>query len=226
MARLLLVIVSCGLMVISADHTALAKQGFYLGLGVPYNTVRGNLSRDTGVCSNVGGCIPEIKSDKGRGYGILMGYGLTQNAAIEVNYLSSRHKAEWLGVNLDLNYTLWSFDFKWNFGAIWSLYPYLSIGLFFDKAFVKNGTLNLIPAVKVGGRDATYSGSGISLGAGVDHYFNSEISMGFGLRFRSAEPGLEIFFEPFDPFRYDNSESNTHQKSAEYSLILDAAYHF
>ena len=209
------VVILYGLMIFGIKSEVLAKQGFYMGLGIPYNTIGGDFD---GKSSLIGAndliILPEI--DGGLGLGILLGYGFTKDTALELSYFGTSHNAKFLGGSGDVDYNVLNLDLKFSFLTEQPTQPYLLFGLGFNQIAVKDGSVNLFTG-QVG--DGTFTGVGFNLGAGVDHYFTPNISLGAGLIYRIV--------------RYDEAEGVTDSGSIDsklngdgFGLVLSTAYHF
>lgn len=213
--RLTYIAILCGLLIWGINSEALAKQGFYMGLGIPYNTIGGDFD---GKSSLIGAndliILPEI--DGGIGFGILLGYGFTKDMALELSYFGTSHNAEFLGGRGDVDYNVLNLDLKFSFLTEQPTQPYLLFGLGLNEIVVKDGSVNFFTG-QVG--DGTFTGGSFNLGAGVDHYFTPNISLGAGLIYRIV--------------RYDEAEGVTDSGSINdklngdgFGLVISTAYHF
>ena len=214
MKKFMFVIVLCGLLISVSASAVLAKQGFYLGFGIPYNTIGGDFD---GESAFVGASdiiiVPEI--DGAFGFGILVGFGFSPEAALELSYLASSHDAKWMGGSGDVDYSMLNIDFKFSFNSFKPTQPYLLIGLGFHDVVVVDGSVSV--SGQIG--DATYTGTGFNIGGGVDQYVNPNVSIGLGLTYRIVE--------------YDEAEGVVGKGKLDdslngdgFGLVLDAAYHF
>lgn len=102
MRRLMLAIVLNGLLILGGASAVFAKQGFYLGLAIPYNTIGGDFDGESFILRGhdifiVEGIIIQPEIDGALGFGILLGCGFTPAWALELDFLTSSHDAEWLG---------------------------------------------------------------------------------------------------------------------------------
>jgi hypothetical protein len=91
----------------------------------------------------------------------------------------------------------------------------LLLGLGVHVLVVKDGSVNVFTG-EVG--DATYTGIGFNLGAGVDHYLSSSVSAGLGFVYRVVS--------------YDQAEGVTDEGELDdplsgngYSLVFNLSYH-
>ncbi len=205
----------CGLLLLGMTSEVLAKQGFYLGVGIPYNTIGGDFDGKTLLIgANDFIILPEI--DGGLGLGILLGYGFTKEVALELSYFGTSHNAKFLGGSGDVDYSVFNLDLKYSFLTERPTQPYLLFGLGFNQIVVKDGSVDFFTG-EVG--DGTFTGLGFNLGAGVDHYFTPHFSVGAGLIYRIV--------------RYDEAEGVTDSGSIDdelngdgFGLVLSTAYHF
>ncbi|MBI3609112.1 MAG: porin family protein [Nitrospirae bacterium] len=215
MMRIPAMVICCGLLFFGATPPVSAEEGFYIGLGFPYNTIWGGFDGNSTVAES-GNVIYVPKIDGALGWGILLGYGVNPEASFELSYLASNHNAKWTGARGDVDYTVLNFDLKYGFNTSRPTQPYILFGINIDTLVVKNGSFSAVLS-KAG--DATYTGTGLNLGLGMDHYFNPKVSTGVGLTYRIVE--------------YDHAKgiSNSGQlknflNGNGFGLILDGAYHF
>jgi hypothetical protein len=219
MKKILLVVALIGFMISGVTSPVLAKQGFYAGLEIPYNTIGGDFDIDSAL-----------------GYGALLGIGFTPALSLELSYLASKHNAKWLGVSRDVKYSVISVDGKYSFRMSQPTQPYILFGLgihnlVIDLPSVKpkvTAAIDCNNAIVIcgpsttspgGNGDLTGLGLGVNLGVGVDHYFNPHFSAGTGLTYRIVN--------------YNNWTSSpiTEEKPGGlngngYSLSLNTTYHF
>jgi hypothetical protein len=215
MKKILLVVALSGCMISGMTSPVLAKPGFYLGLGIPYNTIGGDFDGTSGFTgANDAIIVPKI--DGAFGYGMLAGYQADNGLAFELSYLASKHDAKWMGATGKVDYSVVNLDLKYSFNTSQPTQPYLLGGINLDTLVVKDGSVNFT-TLEVG--DATYTGTGFNLGLGVDQYLNSHVSAGLGLTYRFV--------------KYDRAEGVTDKGKLDsslngngVSLMLDAAYHF
>jgi len=217
MKRFITVMFAAMMLTTTLVNVSMARQGFYLGMGIPYNTIKGDFDgKRTYVSNNLSEqiIVPEI--DGAFGLGIIAGYGFTPSWAIEISLLGSRHNAKWLGADKDVDYSVFNIDAKYSFMAQEKTQPYLLIGLNTDSLVVKDGVYNASGSV-IG--DATYRGGGLNLGGGVDHYISQNVSLGVGATLRIVNynrvEGLDTYGDL--PHRLNGNSL---------SLMADAAYHF
>lgn len=101
------------LLVFGMTTAAFAKEGFYLGLQVPYNMVDGDFDNTT---------MPEV--DPGAGFGLIAGYTFIPSLSIEIDWSGSSHKSAGATIGLG-EFTLnGKFSFMTN-----ELQPYLFAGV-------------------------------------------------------------------------------------------------
>src|SRR3990172_2133588 len=163
---------------VSAEQKYYAKDGFYLGLTVPYNTIDGDFDGKTfEVGEEEINIVPDIESNFG--LGITLG-GRFGKGAFELSYLRSSHDATWLGANFDVDYNLVNLDGKYYFLADKPMQPYLLLGLCLPWLVVKDGSANVDGDVD----DATYTGIGLNVGGGIAYYFHPQVSINAGIVYR------------------------------------------
>lgn len=211
------VIMISTLVIWGISTSVFAKEGFYLGAGIPYNTIGGDFKGDTFLVGPSDIIIqPEI--DGGFGFGIVAGYGFNNELSLELSYLVSSHDAEFIGESVDVKYSVFNIDLKYSFLTSQATQPYLLVGVGFPKLVVEDGseTRSFLP-FRVG--DAEYTGVGWNLGVGVDHYVTPNVSIGAGATYRIV--------------KYDEAEGvvgsgeiGDSLKGNGFGLMLGAAYHF
>lgn len=214
MKRIVSAIMISAWMIWGSSTSAFARQGFYLGAGVPYNTVGGDFDGKSFLVGPDDIIIqPEI--DGGFGYGILAGYGFTPAWALELSYLASSHDAEFLGGSGDVKYSAFNIDLKYSLLTSQATQPYFRVGIGFPKLVVEDGSASFLGQVG----DAEYTGVGLNLGVGVDHYVTPHFSVGAGATYRIVE--------------YDEAEGVVGSGKIDdnldgdgFGLMLSAAYHF
>lgn len=130
---------------------AFAKEGFYLGVQLPYDNIQGDFDNNL---------MPSV--DPGLGIGLIAGYGITPNFSLEIDLSSSSHTSA--GATID--FTEFSFDAKYAFLAPEPVQPYLLLGF---------------GGYTLGDSSLTLGGNGYNLGVGVDFYTMSGWSFGLGL---------------------------------------------
>ncbi len=136
---------------LASNVPAFAREGFYLGVQLPYDIIQGDFD---------GTNAPSV--DSGLGIGIIFGYGITPNFSLGLDLSSSRHD---VGVDR-ISFTEFSFDAKYAFLASEPVQPYLLAGY---------------GVYRLGDSSLTFGGKGFNLGVGVDFYTKSNWSFGLGL---------------------------------------------
>ncbi len=135
------------------DPVVLSKQGFYFGLGSTYTIIRGNLNG---------------KVENANGFGAFVGYKLDLNWAFEFSSLDANHMGKWSGNSTDVHYNLTNYDVQYSPAIDWTEQPYLLIGVGLHEMMIG---------------DATYGGTGLNLGVGVNHYSTPHLSIGARLTY-------------------------------------------
>ncbi|MBI3804057.1 MAG: porin family protein [Nitrospirae bacterium] len=160
----------CVLLVIAllaGVNLAEAKEGFYLGGELLYNSIDGDFDGTKG---------PD--SDNGGGIGLILGYGLTPGFSLEIDWNASVHTAEVVrgATPSDAGLGAFILALKYNFLSHQPLQPFLRAGIG-GYAFI----------VKDPRGDLKLTGSGFDLGGGVDYYVAPHFSIGAGVSRRFIE---------------------------------------
>ena len=112
MKRIISVIMISVLMIWGFSTSVFAKEGFYLGAGVPYNTTGGDFEGNT-LLIGPSDIIIQPKIDGGFGFGIMAGYGFNPAWALEFSSLASSHDAEFIGASGDVKYSVFNIDLRY-----------------------------------------------------------------------------------------------------------------
>jgi hypothetical protein len=136
---------------LATNVPASARQGFFLGIQLPWNDIRGDF--DNRIAPSV---------DPGLGFGLIFGYGITPNFSLETDLSVSSHNSA--GATID--FTEWSVDAKFAFLAPQPIQPYILAGYGYYT---------------LGDSSLTFGGYGASLGVGVDFYTIYYWSFGIGI---------------------------------------------
>jgi len=145
-------IMFCAVLVfLAAGIPAHAKEGFYIGLEIPYNKIEGDFD---------GKKAPIV--DGGAGVGFIFGYGLTRGFSIELGWAGRGHKS----VGSRIGFGEFSLNGKYAFDAAPNIQPFLFAGL---------------GAFTLGDDSLTFGGSGYNLGLGLDLYSSAHVSWGIAL---------------------------------------------
>ncbi len=130
---------------------ASARQGFYLGIQLPWDDIRGDF--DNRIAPSV---------DPGLGIGLIFGYGITPNFSLETDLSVSSHDSA--GATID--FTEWSVNAKFAFLAPQPIQPYILAGVGYYS---------------LGDSSLRFGGYGYNLGVGVDFYTIYRWSFGIGV---------------------------------------------
>jgi hypothetical protein len=130
---------------------AYAKEGFYLGLEIPFNKIGGDFDDKK---------APVVKG--GSGLGFIAGYGITPAFSLELDLAGSGHKS----AGADISFGEFSLNGKYAFNIEEHVQPFLFAGI---------GSFTL------GDDSLTYGGSGYNLGLGIDYYSSPQLSWGAAL---------------------------------------------
>ena len=168
------------IIMLAALSEAEARSGFYLGVGAAYNTIQGDFDGNAAL-QGATDIIILPDSDNAFGIDILAGYGFTDNWAVELSFISSRHSGTWQGANGDVSYSSFSINTKYSFESSNEVRPYLLFGISSNVLLINEGSIDAFTG-EVG--DATLSGSGINIGAGIDTYVTPNVSLTLGTLYR------------------------------------------
>ncbi len=137
---------------------AMAKEGFYLGGYIPFNSISGSSPdafSDTYINS----------LDTGAGLGLRLGYGFNRYFSIQGSLFSTRHKSS-IGL-VDQDLTGVELDAKVNFPLTGSnIEPYVLLG---------------VGRYELGDSSGSFKGGGSQFGVGLDFYLAPELSLNAGL---------------------------------------------
>ncbi|MBU1754269.1 hypothetical protein KKG56_10550 [bacterium] len=149
----------------------------YVGIVVPYQSIKGDLD-GKGILTNPNGeilIVPELQSDIGTG--IVFGTRYPDDSkknnreyVIEMSYVWSDHRAEWMGVYGDASNKVFSLDYRPYFQLDKKTQPFLSLGFAFCTLVVKNGASL---ETRVG--DATFQGYRFNIGGGISHSLSKHL---------------------------------------------------
>jgi outer membrane protein W len=162
-----------------------AKQGFYLGLYVPYNSVSDEdfdgTSYLTDEEADVLVLVPEV--DSALGLGIALGYRFSK-ASVEINYLWSNHDAEWshnglIATGDEAELSIFNLDGRYYFNTADAVQPFLYGGINITTLTAKD-----FAADASGPDDAEYHGAGINFGGGVAFYITPQFALNGTLYYR------------------------------------------
>ncbi|HTF99742.1 MAG TPA: OmpW family outer membrane protein [Nitrospirota bacterium] len=202
-------------MLFIATNNAEAKKGFYIGLGAVYNTIDGDFTGTSGLQSG-SDIIIIPKIDSGLGLDVRFGYGITDQWAVELNLMNSRHNGSWAGLSGHVYYTSFSINGKYAFLSSSTTQPYILFGFGGNELRIKNGAENTSTGEVT---DATLSGPGVNMGFGIDSYISPHVSLNIGALYRYVD--------------YTDAEGVNHSGSIDksldgsgFSLLMTMAYHF
>ncbi len=159
---------------LSANKKYYAKNGIYVGLTFPHNTIGGDFD---GVSFLTDGydvaLLPKVESNIG--WGILLGMRGSQ-FAIELSYLISSHDITWLGAKGEADYSMAIFNTKYYFQSDKPIQPFIQCGIIFlPLLVVKDGYYNYHDDYIT---DARYTSTfGLNLGGGLSFYLHPLISI-------------------------------------------------
>jgi hypothetical protein len=163
----------------SAQVSQYSKEGFYVGLSMPYVSMGHDFDGETvfvGASDVV--LVPEVDSNFGLGVAVGM---RAANASFELNYIKSSHDATFAGFTGDVEYQQFGFDVRMLHGRKEGQ-PYLLFGLFFPQLVLKDGSATAGGSIG----DASYRGMGGNLGAGFLYHLHPRFALDFGVLYRLA----------------------------------------
>jgi len=160
-----------------AQDTSYVKEGVYVGITIPYNTISGDFDGNSLLASATEIIvIPKIES--GMGFGALVGMRF-KKGALELSYQNSAHDATWLGAKGTVAYNAIDIDFKIYPSTESQIQPFLLFGMGIPWLVVHDGAATFSA---VG--DATLRGFGFNIGGGVSYYFDPRICVNGGVIYR------------------------------------------
>lgn len=168
---------------IASENYAAAKEGFYLGGKVLYNMIDGDFDGTNG---------PE--TDHGPGFGLVLGVGLTNSFALQVDLNVSRHDASVFDDTpvSDAGYGAILFGFKQAFITDRPVRPFFRAGVGFFSFAIEDPIIG----------DLDLSGNGFEFGLGVDYYLSDSFSIGAAINRRFVdydEVEVQGITEDLDP---------------------------
>jgi hypothetical protein len=131
--------------------TAHAKEGFFLGLQIPFNKINGDFDNQK---------APAVKA--GTGLGVIAGYGFSPAVSMELDLAGTGHRQ----AGDRIGFGEFSLNGKYAFEASPHVQPFLLFGL---------GSFTL------GNDTLTRGGTGYNAGVGMDYYASSHLSLGAAL---------------------------------------------
>lgn len=149
----------------------------YIGIGLPYQSVKGDLNGE-GILTNPKGeilLVPKLQSDVGTE--IIWGTRYPTDSGknsieqvIEMSYTWTNHSAEWMGTYRDASHKVFSFNYRPHFHTDKKTQPFLNLGFSLCTLEVKNGASS---GTKVG--DATFRGYRFNIGGGFSRSLSKYI---------------------------------------------------
>lgn len=209
------VFVAAAVMVLAAVSNVEAKEGFFLGAGTAYNSIKGEFD-GTGGLKNDTEVIILPSVDNAFGIDFCGGYGINDRWAVELNLMSSGHNGTWQGLTGKVSFTSFSINGKYTFSSSGAAQPYVLFGISNNRLLIKKGA-SVIATGEVD--DAELTGIGFNLGTGVDVYVSPHVSLNPGIMLR--------YVEYTSAAGVHNSGTITDGiKGSGVSLLLTAVYHF
>jgi len=130
--------------------------------------------------------------------------------------MRSVHSGNWQGLTGDVNYTGISINGKYRFPASNGTQPYLLYGISHNILLINKGSAD-ISTGETG--DATLSGSGFNLGAGLDECLDAQVSLTLGLMYRYVNYTKATGVN-------ESGTIGSGLDGSGFSLLLSTAYHF
>lgn len=142
----------CAILVfLAAGITAHAREGYFLGLQIPFNKVGGDFDNQK---------APDVKG--GTGLGLIAGYGFTPAFSLELDLAGTGHRQ----AGAHISFREFSLNGKYAFEATPHLQPFLFLG---------------IGSFRLGDNNLMYGGLGYNVGIGMDYYSSPHLSWGIAL---------------------------------------------
>ena len=215
MYRKIVFLLIAAVMVLMVIPDAEAKKGFYTGFGVVYNTIAGDFN-GAGVLRNDTDVIIVPDINDALGIDLRGGYGFTDAWAIELNLMISEHNGTWSNFKGDVNFVSFSINGKYSFPSSSMTRPYLLFGISGNSLFIQDGAEDTVTGEIA---DATLSGPGINLGAGIDQYLSPNVSLSLGAMYR--------YVDYVDAEGVNQSGTiDDELDGSGFSFLLTTAYHF
>jgi Outer membrane protein beta-barrel domain len=213
--KVLLFAITLGLAcLVVTDETALAEQGFYLGLNVPYTTMEGDFDGSSVLIGSTDIiALPRVKG--GIGLGMTAGFGIGKSAALELDVSQTNHNLNWIGSHGDAALRTFGLFFKYNFLVDQPGQPFLTYGILYNQLIIKDGSIDI--SNNIG--DATLTGWGMDFGVGYDYFFNARYSIGGTLLYQYVE------YSHADGVN-ESGKIDNNVNGSGLAVILGAAYHF
>lgn len=200
-------------LLLSGNSQSVAKEGLYIGFDLVHQSIDDDFDGDSAYTNGPEIIIvPDIESDEG--FGLHIGYQLPSKFAIELGFIFTEHDSTWLGNDFDVDHGEIYVDFKYYLNMESPIRPYLRAGLGFHVLEVDDGATDGVLTT-----DAEYRGAGINMGAGLDYFFNNNISVGLAAIYKFVE--------------YDEAEGLTDEEELDDELdgsgltaSIRLSYHF
>jgi len=214
MKKFLLVGIFVFSFLIGTDRIVLAKEGFFLGLNIPYTTIEGDFDGSSSLVGTQDAiATPRIKG--AFGVGMVAGVGIGESFEIQLDISDTVHNAEWAGFHGDAEHRTVGLHLKHSFLTTETIQPFITYGITYDELIIKDGSVNTSGRID----DATFTGLGLDFGIGGDHYFNPRLSVGGTLMYHYVE---------YDQAKGVDESGKIDNKvnGSGLGIILNAAVHF
>lgn len=154
-----------------------AEEGFFVGIGLSYNTIHGDFDGESILVSpGEAFIVPSVEND----YGPVFTIGTRSNqGAFELSYLYSTHDITWLGAKGEAEFSMINLDGKFFFMRDQKLQPYLLFGIGLPWLKVKDGSTDLVSV-----DDATFHGIGFNIGTGFQYFVHRKVAITPGVTYR------------------------------------------
>ncbi len=187
------------ILVLASVHQADAKEGFYLGGALLYNSINGDFDGTNGP-----------KTDSGAGIGLVLGYGFTPGLSLEVDWNATGHTAEILSgaTPSDAGFGALILALKYNFLSDQPVQP-----------FIRGGIGGYAFVIEDPSGDLKLTGSGFDFGVGADYYAGPHFSIGAGVSRRLID---------YKKIEFQGTKANLSPKMSgdATSFDVDFVYHF
>lgn len=174
---------STSITLVTWSDSAIASEGWYLGLAVPYNSVGGDFKGDRFYRSSVDNIlVPKVSS--GLGWGAYWGQHVMPNLDWELSYLQTNHDGTFVFVfpAKDVTYSMLNFDLKY-FVKTEGTPVFIQAGYGTREITLKGGSVTN-SGNPIG--DASYSGNGWNFGIGMNHSLNENFIFTASAVYRTA----------------------------------------
>lgn len=160
-----------------AEERFRAEEGFFVGIGLSYNTIHGDFDGESIlVAPGEAFIVPSVEND----YGPVFTLGWrSDQGAFELSYLHSTHDITWLGAKGEAEFSMINLDGKFFFLRNQKLQPFFLFGIGLPWLKVKDGSTDLVSI-----DDATFNGLGLNIGTGFQYFVYPKVAITPGVTYR------------------------------------------